>query len=150
MNDFDIQEFVGNRERLMPLLLIGDEQECMVKQYINDGRVFVAYCGDVPVAVALVLLLEECVCEIKNLAVAESFRRRGLGSRMMEAVESACGIGHKILVGTGEAPRTLSFYRQCGYEFSHRVPNFFVDNYDHPVIDDGVLLVDMVYLVKYT
>lgn len=29
-----------------------------------------------------------------------------------------------------------------------RIKNFFTDNYDHPMFDDGVQLVDMVYLKK--
>ena len=30
----------------------------------------------------------------------------------------------------------------------HRVERFFTDNYDHPIIEDGIQLVDMVYLKR--
>ena len=43
---------------------------------------------------------------------------------------------------------TLDFYKSCGYSFSHRIPDFFTDNYDHPVIDGGIVLRDMVYMKK--
>ena len=29
----------------------------------------------------------------------------------------------------------------------HRIENFFIDNYDHPIVEAGVLLKDMVYLL---
>ncbi len=35
-----------------------------------------------------------------------------------------------------------------GFVFSHRVPNFFRDHYDHPIVEDGVRLADMVYLKR--
>jgi catechol 2,3-dioxygenase-like lactoylglutathione lyase family enzyme len=40
-----------------------------------------------------------------------------------------------MLVGTGDAPRMLRFYERCGFTVSHRVENFFLDHYDHPVLD---------------
>lgn len=53
-----------------------------------------------------------------------------------------------MLVGTGEVPGILKFYDRCGFTVSHRVKGFFTDNYDHPIIEDGVLLEDMVYLKR--
>jgi len=38
------------------------------------------------------------------------------------------------------------FYERCGFTVSHRVENFFVDHYDHPIFDGGEQLVDMIYL----
>lgn len=51
-----------------------------------------------------------------------------------------------MFVGTGDCYLSLSFYKSCGFKESHRVKNFFVDNYDHLMFEDGVQLVDMVYL----
>ena len=53
-----------------------------------------------------------------------------------------------MFVGTGDVPGTLGFYKKCGFAESHRVKNFFTDHYDHPMVEDGVQLVDMVYLKK--
>ena len=53
-----------------------------------------------------------------------------------------------MLVGTGDVPRALHFYRKNGFEVSHKVENFFIDNYDHPMIEEGVQLIDMVYLKR--
>ena len=51
-----------------------------------------------------------------------------------------------LQVGTGDSPLTVPFYEKCGFIRSHVVANFFTDNYDHPIYEAGVQLVDMVYL----
>lgn len=48
----------------------------------------------------------------------------------------------------GDVPSALSFYTNCGFIESHRIKNFFIDNYDHPMFEDDIQLVDMVYLKK--
>ena len=53
-----------------------------------------------------------------------------------------------MYVETGDCPSALSFYKHCGFIESHRVKNFFTDNYDHPMFEDGIQLVDMVYLKR--
>ena len=66
---------------------------------------------------------------------------------MLEYVEAL--FPEKIFrLGTGETPSTLRFYHNCGYRYSHRIPDFFTDNYDHAIVEEGVLLKDMVYLRK--
>lgn len=45
--------------------------------------------------------------------------------------------------------RTISFYRKCGFHYSHTVPDFFTVNYDHPIEEDGKILKDMLYFRKY-
>ncbi len=49
-----------------------------------------------------------------------------------------------LQVGTGDSPLTVPFYEKCGFVRSHIIPNFFIDNYDHPIFECGVKLVDMV------
>ncbi len=51
-------------------------------------------------------------------------------------------------MGTGYVPSSLCFYLKCGFLESHRVKDFFTDNYDHVMIEDGRQLVDMVCLKR--
>lgn len=51
-----------------------------------------------------------------------------------------------MLVGTGDSPATLNFYKACGFTFSHVEKDFFVKNYDHPILENGKELRDMIYL----
>lgn len=53
-----------------------------------------------------------------------------------------------MIVGTGDIPGVLAFYKSCGFEYSHCIKGFFTENYDHPIIDNGVLLKDMIYLKR--
>ncbi len=51
-----------------------------------------------------------------------------------------------MIVRTGDVLSSVGFYKSRGYEYSHRIENFITDNYDHQMIEDGVLLKDMIYL----
>ncbi len=89
------------------------------------------------------------VYEIKNLAVKEQLQRRGYGKKILEEIENRYRECCKVLyVGTGDSPLTVPFYKSCGYAESHRVKNFFTDHYDHPIVEAGVVLRDMVYFCK--
>jgi len=103
--------------------------------------------NDISIAVCVTLIIDNTTVEIKNLAVRPDFHRCGFGRLMLKHVE--CENPDKsIILGTGETPSTLRFYEKCGYRYSHRIPNFFTDNYSNPIIEEGVILRDMVYLRK--
>jgi len=87
------------------------------------------------------------ICEIKNLAVSPNRQQQGLGRQMIEFIcRKYCGCCHTLLVGTGDSPLTIPFYERCGFREAYRVPDFFTDHYDHPIIEGGCQLADMVYL----
>ena len=48
-----------------------------------------------------------------------------------------------------DSPLTIPFYEKCGFVRSHKIPNFFTDNYDHLIYEGGVQLIDMVYLQRH-
>ena len=54
-----------------------------------------------------------------------------------------------MYVGTGDLTYIIDFYKKCGFKFSHKLKNFFVDNYNHPIYEDNTQLIDMIYLKKY-
>lgn len=135
----------GGKKRFLPLLLIGDESEVMIDRYLDSGTLFVGTLDGEPIAVCVAVDLDPGTVEIKNLAVVAEYRRHGVGRRMLQHVESLHR-GKKIILGTGETPSTLRFYSSCGYSYSHRIPNFFTDNYPTPIIEEGVTLRDMIYL----
>ena len=132
---------------LLPLLLVGDEQEEMVMRYLPHGSLFVCFDPD-PCAVAVVTDEGDGCCELKNLAVEPCRQRQGYGRRMVAfVVRRYTARGYRTLrVGTGETPSTLSFYAQCGFRPAGRIPDFFTRNYDHPIVEEGVLLRDMILL----
>lgn len=146
-DNFIIIVIDGNKKQYLPLLLIGDESESMIDRYLDYGTLFVGFFNGMPIAVCVAVNLEPDVVEIKNLAVEAEFRRQGYGRRMLEHVESQHS-NKKIILGTGETPSTLRFYKSCGYSYSHSIPNFFTDNYPASIIEEGITLIDMIYLKK--
>lgn len=133
--------------RLMPLLLMGDESEEMIGRYLSAGIVFAGSIGCEEVAVCVATVEDDDWIEIRNLAVLPEMRCRGVGRAMLSKVESSFS-GKNFRLGTGETPSTLRFYQSCGYSMSGMIPDFFTLNYDHPIIEEGVLLKDMIYLSK--
>ena len=146
-DNFSITEINNDKKQYLPLLLIGDESETMIDRYLDNGTLYVCLFNGKPIAVCVTLNLDPNTVEIKNLAVEAEYRRHGYGRRMLEYVESRHS-NKKIILGTGETPSTLRFYESCGYSYSHRIPNFFTDNYPTPIIEEGVTLRDMIYLEK--
>ncbi|MDE5653413.1 MAG: GNAT family N-acetyltransferase [Muribaculaceae bacterium] len=135
------------KRKFMDLLIIGDESVDMIERYLEPGSLHVGSIDNKDVAVIVTVENDDGSVEIKNLAVDAAFRRRGIGRQMLEYVENLYP-DKKIILGTGETPSTLRFYRSCGYRYSHRIPNFFTDNYPNPIVEEGVTLRDMVYLSK--
>ena len=148
-DNFTIIETYSNKKQYLPLLIMGDESESMIDRYLDSGTLYVGLLNGKPIAVCVIVNLDSDTVEIKNLAVETEYRRYGYGRRMLEYVESQHS-DKKIILGTGETPSTLRFYKSCGYSYSHRVPNFFTDNYPTPIIEEGITLCDMIYLEKKT
>lgn len=140
-----IQFITVDKKRYLPLLL-ADEQESMIDRYLERGDLFVMRVGPNPIAVAVVTNEGNGVYELKNLAVTPACQRKGYGRQMVEFLcRHYAGVCHTMLVGTGESSQTVSFYENCGFKYSHTVPDFFTCHYDHPIMEDGKILKDMIY-----
>lgn len=149
----ELKKIEDSKQDYMELLLLADEQEDMIMKYLDRGTLFAAYDENLLVGVCVVTEEKETygagAYEIKNLAVKEQLQRRGYGKKILEEIEKRYRECCKVLyVGTGDSPLTVPFYKSCGYAESHRVKNFFTDHYDHPIVEAGVVLRDMVYLKK--
>jgi len=144
-----IREIRENKKQYLPLLLLADEQESMIDRYLERGTML-ALEEDSRVKTICVLTDEGGgILEIKNLATDPMYQRMGYGQRMLAYVAARYRGQYAVLqVGTGDSPLTVPFYESCGFVRTHVVENFFPDNYDHPIFEAGVQLVDMVYLRK--
>ena len=141
-----IIEITENKKAHLALLLLADEQENMIDRYLERGTMYVLE-DDGMKAECVVTDEGDGILEIKNLATNPAYQRKGYGSALIDFLVRQYAGRYSILqVGTGDSPFTIPFYEKCGFIRSHRVPNFFTDHYDHPIIEDGVQLVDMIYL----
>ena len=138
----------ADKKNYLDLLLLGDEQEDMIDRYLQRGTMYALDDGGVK-CVCVVTDEGEGILEIKNIAVLPEAQRMGYGRRMIECLERVYKGKYSVVqAGTGDSPSTVPFYEKCGFVRSHTVPNFFIENYDHPIFEDGVQLVDMVYFRK--
>ena len=145
MRIFEVKE---NKKQYLDLLLLADEQEDMIDRYLDRGRMFVLEVDGIK-AECVVTEEGNGILEIKNLATQPDSQRKGYARRLIRFLsEEFAGRCTTIMVGTGDSPLTVPFYEKCGFVRSHIVKDFFTRNYDHPIIEAGVLLTDMVYLKK--
>ena len=142
-----IEKVMGDKKEYLDLLLLADEQEDMIDRYLERGEMFVLDDNGIK-AECVVTKEDDGVYELKNIAVLPGCQRRGYAKALIESLSAHYPDCEALYVGTGDCPSILSFYRTCGFSESHRVKNFFVDNYDHPMFEDGKQLIDMVYLKK--
>lgn len=147
MSACEYTEAAKDNKVYLGLLLLGDEQENMIDKYLERGEMFVLD-GDGVKAECVVTKEADGVYELKNIAVAPDCQRKGYGKRLIDFLLSHYSDCDAMLVGTGDVPSALGFYRKCGFRESHRIRNFFTDNYDHPMFEEGKQLVDMVYLKR--
>jgi len=141
----NIRKITDNKKEYIDLLLLADEQEDMIDKYLERGEMFVL--DDNGIKAECVITQEGYgVYELKNIAVLPDCKRKGYGKSLIKFLFSSYTDCSTMLVGTGDVPSALTFYTKCGFTESHRIKNFFIDNYDHPMFEEGKQLVDMVYL----
>lgn len=132
----------------MDLLFLADEQEEMIEEYLSRGTMYVL--EDDGIKGECVVTDEgDGILEIKNIATIPEVHGKGYGRRLIDYVEREYSGRFSILqVGTGDSPLTIPFYEKCGFTRHHVIKDFFLENYDHPIFEEGVQLTDMIYLRK--
>ena len=137
-----------NKKDFLDLLLLADEQEDMIDKYLGRGILFALYDDDLK-SVCVVTDEGNGTFEMQNLATYPQFQSKGYGRYLINHV---CGYykgkGTTMLVGTGDTPVIVPFYEKSGFVISHRIENYFLKHYDHPMFEHGVQLRDKVYLKR--
>ena len=138
----------SDKPKYMKFLLIADEEERMIKKYLYRGDMFALQDAELK-AICIVTREQPGIYELKNIVTVPAHQRQGYGTLLLSHIAAYYRkIGHTLYVGTGDCPAIRRFYERCGFAPSHRVKNFFLDNYDHPIYEEGQQLTDMVYLKK--
>lgn len=138
----------NDKTKYMELLLIADEQISMIEKYLYRGDMFALRDDDIR-SICIITKEQSGILEIKNIVTVPTYQRRGYGQKLIAfIVDYYKKFGSELYVGTGDSPAILRFYERCGFVKSHVVKNFFIDNYDHPMYENGQQLVDMIYLKR--
>jgi ribosomal protein S18 acetylase RimI-like enzyme len=131
----------------VPLLLEADESEEVLRTYLREGELYRLMAEREEVGAVLLMAGEDGLeVEIKNIALSQAYRGRGLGRAAIEEIaEHAREAGaSRLVVGTADSSAgTIAFYRRVGFRDAGRIEGFF-DAYPEPVIEDGIVAHDMV------
>ncbi len=143
-----IYEVKNNKKDYMNLLFLADEQEDMIEKYLDRGTMYVL--EDDGIKGECVVTDEgDGILEIKNIATNPEAHGKGYGRLLIDFIVQEYSNRFSVLqVGTGDSPLTIPFYEKCGFTRHHVEKNFFLENYDHPIFEEGIQLVDMIYLRK--
>jgi ribosomal protein S18 acetylase RimI-like enzyme len=133
------------------LLLLADEEIQAINRYIYQSEIYVVESENEIVGVCVLYLENKKTVEIKAIAVAEFYQNRGIGKYMLgEAATIAKDKGfQEMIIGTpNTAQKQIAIYEKAGFEKYGIRKDFFLNNYEEPIFEDGEQLIDMVMLRK--
>ena len=131
------------------LLLDADPSRTRVESYLSLEWTRVAKLDDVVIGVYVLVRHDPTTFELMNIAVSDAYQGTGLGRRLLgHAIGLAESKGARVIdVGTGNSSfKALAFYQRAGFRIVGVTPNFFVDNYPEPIVENGIRCVDMLRL----
>lgn len=141
----EIKTIDENKKGHIDLLLLADPYEVMIDKYLDKSTMYALYDNDELTCIAVVNEISKETCELKNIATYEHFQNRGYASKMINHILDVYSKKYSsMIVGTAESG--IPFYEKFGFVYSHKVKNFFVDNYPEPIFEGESQCVDMLYL----
>lgn len=133
----------------MNLLLLADPDEHRIRTYIHSGSVFKLLEEEQVMGICVLVPRSADTAEIVNIAVAEEAQGRGFGTRVLRhTIDAARWAGYvRLKVGTGNSSlNQLAFYQKNGFRIVGVLRDYFVKNYDQPIVENGIPCKDMLLL----
>lgn len=134
----------------MDLLLLADPSEETVVRYVQDGAVYVAMEQENLIGVYVLLQHNDETMELMNIAVAEVYQGRGIGKQLLQhAIQTAkCSGVKRLVVATGNSSiDQLAFYQKNGFRMQTIIHDYFTEQYDTPIFENGIQCRDRIELV---
>jgi len=131
------------------LLLLADESEASVDDYIGRGTCYGAVRGGALLGEYVLLHTRPFTAEIVNIAVAPEHQRQGIGTALLaHAVRTARAQGFRRLeIGTGNSGTgQLALYERCGFIRCGLDRDYFRRYYPAPIFENGIECRHMVRL----
>lgn len=152
MEQLTFNKIAKDSEIPYELLLLADETTEAIDQYIFSSDIYLLHDGTENIAVMVLHKNNDAELELKNIAVIESYRSKGIGSILInKAKEIACENKYKLLmVGTSDTGfQQIRFYEKNGFVKTGIRKDFFIENYPAPIYENGLQMRDMVLLTHY-
>ena len=133
------------------LLLLAQPSLEIIQADLKQGLCHVAKMGGEIVGVFVIVQKSEQLWEITNIAVAPQYQGQKIGKTILaQAILVAKNLGAiEIEVGTGNSSlNQFAFYQKAGFRIVGVIPDFFSENYDQPIYENGIQCRDLIRL-KY-
>jgi len=132
----------------MSMLLLADPLESKVRDYLTGATCFGAFIANELVSVCVTNTNIDGDIELFNIASLPNFQGQGIGTKLLKFVISELESRNvtKLVLGTGTFGHQLAFYQRLGFRVNEVVINFFIDNYDEPIYENGLQHFDMLRL----
>lgn len=131
------------------LLLLADPSRVLIEAYLQQGDCYVCEENDEIIGTYVIVKLNDETTEIKNVAVREDMQGRGIGKKLLlDALRTAKANGSSTVeIGTGNSSiGQLALYQKCGFRISGVVKDFFVNQYEERIFENGIQCRDMIRL----
>jgi len=131
------------------LFLEADPSRKVINSYLDRSFKFELISGKNLLGVILLVNTRPETVEIVNIAVEESARNQGFGEKLIKFGIEWAKINNynSIEIGTGSTSfAQLYLYQKCGFRIVGVDSDFFVDNYEEPIIENNLILRDMLRL----
>ncbi|MCB4409290.1 GNAT family N-acetyltransferase [Latilactobacillus sakei] len=140
----------NKRADYLPYLRLADEEVGMIRRYLNDGQLYSIHLAgqSTVIGVMHVTFAKQGQVELKNIALLPAYRGQGYGQQALgDLKQMMADLGYRtLLVGTGDGSlAAIAFYLRQGFRFDHIRKGFF-EQYQAPIIENGIQLQDMVVL----
>ncbi|MBT3261831.1 GNAT family N-acetyltransferase [bacterium] len=152
LKKIEILEVKNPQEIPYALLLLADPSKEVIDKYLKKCLVFTACSKNkIPCGVVALYPHNKKTIEIKNIAVATDHQNQGISSKLIDfSIQQAKKLGYEyIKIGTGNSSLgQLYLYQKHGFRIKRILTDFFVLNYDEPIIENGLVCKDMLILVR--
>jgi aminoglycoside 6'-N-acetyltransferase I len=142
---------IVNKNDVIPydLLLLSDDTKEAIDKNLDKGELYIGKQNGEIVASFILNPIQFDTIEIKNIAVSENLQGKGYGTYLLHyIIDSTKKRGFKkLIVGTcDQCYKEIEFYKKSNFLVSGIRKNFFIDNYDKPIYENGLQIIDMVLL----
>lgn len=135
-------ELLSDRKNLpFSLLELADPSRKHINEYIENGKIYVAKMNSEIVGVMVLEEVSAISIEIKNIAIDEKYQGKGIGKQLLNFAIYTSQLSNyqEVIIGTGNSSiGQLALYQKVGFEIHSIDKNFFVRNYDEPIIENGI------------
>ncbi|MBK6264020.1 GNAT family N-acetyltransferase [Marivirga sp. S37H4] len=139
-------------QAIIDFMLLADPDIDKVQEYIDKATIYIAIYKGETVGCYALLDLAQNEWEIKNIAVAENYQGKGIGTLLLHDAFKKAKSNHikELTICTGNSSlRQLTLYRKLGFKIVATETDYFVRHYKEPIMENGIQYRSLIILKKF-